>query len=74
MSEQEITDIAVLKEQVCSLKDRLCSLEIDVQQKFDRIEKKLDEAIEGRQTWAMVFLLGGLMTICTGLAVFILTK
>ena len=74
MSEQEITDIAVLKEQVNSLKDRLGTLEKDVQSKFDRIEKKLDDAIKGRPTWAMAIILGGMMTVCTSLVVFILTK
>lgn len=73
MSEQD-TDIAVLKEQVNSLKDRLSTLEKDVQSKFDRIEKKLDDAIKGRPSWAMAILLSSLMTICTGLAVFVLTK
>lgn len=74
MSEQEITDIAVLKEQVSSLKDRLGTLEKDVQSKFDRIEKKLDEAIKGRPTWAIFILLSGLLTVATGLVVYILTK
>jgi len=73
MSEQD-TAVAVLHEQVSSLRSRLDALEKDVQSKFDRIEMKLDEAIKGRPTWAMAILLGGLMTVCTGLTVFILTK
>ena len=73
MNEQEITDIAVLKEQVTSLKDRLCTLEKDVQSKFDRIEKKLDEAIRGRPTWAMAIMVGGLMTVSTSLTVYLVT-
>ena len=71
--DQDIT-VAVLVEQVTSLKSRLGALETDVQTKFDRIETKLDEAIKGRPTWAVAIMLGGLMTICTGLSVFILTK
>ena len=71
--DQDIT-VAVLVEQVTSLKGRLGALETDVQTKFDRIETKLDEAIKGRPTWAVAIMLGGLMTICTGLSVFILTK
>jgi len=73
MGEQD-TAVAVLHEQVTSLRGRLDALEKDVQNKFDRIELKLDEAIKGRPTWAMAILLGGLTTTCTGLAVFILTK
>ena len=68
------TAVAVLVEQVTSLKSRLETLEKEVESRFNRIEEKLDEAIKGRPTWAMVFLLTGLMTICTGLAVFILTE
>ena len=68
------TAVAVLVEQVTSLKSRLEALEKDVQAKFDRIETKLDEAIKGRPTWAIAIMLGGLMTITTGLTVFILTK
>ena len=71
---EQDTAVAVLTEQVTSLRGRLGSLEKDVQSKFDRIEEKLDEAIRGRPTWAMVFLLTGLMTACSGLTVFILTK
>ena len=71
---EQDTAVAVLVEQVTSLRGRLGALEKDVQAKFDRIEKKLDEAIKGRPTWAMVFLLTGLMTACSGLTVFILTK
>ena len=68
------TAVAVLVEQVTSLRGRLETLEKDMQTKFNRIETKLDEAISGRPTWAMAIILGGLMTICTGLTVFILTK
>ena len=72
--EDQVTAVAVLNEQVTSLKSRLEALEKDVQSKFNRIETKLDEAIRGRPTWAMVFLLTGLMTACSGMTVFILTK
>ena len=72
------TAVAVLVEQVTSLKSRLEALEKDVQSKFDRIETKLDEALNavrsGRPTWSVALLLAGLMTACSGMAVFILTK
>ena len=71
---EQDTAVAVLVEQVTSLRGRLEALEKEVQSKFDRIETKLDMAIRGRPTWAMVFLLTGLMTTCSGMAVFILTK
>lgn len=71
---EQDTVVAVLVEQVTSLRGRLEALEKDVRSKFNRIEEKLDSALSGRPTWAMAIVLGGLMTICTGLAVFILTK
>ena len=71
---EQDTAVAVLDEQVSSLKSRLEALEKDVQTKFNRIEEKLDEAIRGRPTWAMVFLLTGLMTACSGMAVFLFIK
>jgi len=79
------TEIAVLKTEMNTLKNQQTSFESEINRrmdtsdtnldaKFDRIFKKLDEMAQGRPTWAMAILLGGLMTICTGLAVFILTK
>lgn len=73
MGDQD-TAIAVLQEQVSSLRDRLGSLETDVQQKFDRLEKKLDDALKGRPTWAMAILLSGLLTVSTGLIVYLVIK
>lgn len=71
---EQDTAIAVLQEQVASLKDRVTSIEIDVQQKFDRLEAKLDEALKGRPTWAVTIIITTLATICTGLAVAFLTR
>lgn len=73
MGEQDIT-LAVLQEQVVSLKERLSALETDVQAKFTRIENKLDEAIKGRPSWSITFVLGGLTTVCASLIVFALMK
>lgn len=70
---EQDTAVAVLVEQVTSLRGRLEALEKEVESKFTRIETKLDEAIKGRPTWAMVFLLTGLMTVCSGMTVFIAT-
>ena len=75
---EQNTAVAVLVEQVTSLKSRLEALEKDVQAKFDRIEEKLDEALNavrsGRPTWAVTMLMTGLMTICTGLTMFIIMQ
>ena len=68
------TELALVKQEVNFLKTEITSIKADVKEKFDRIEKKLDEALKGRPTWTITLTLGGLMTICTGLAVFILTK
>ena len=69
---------AVLVEQVTSLRGRLESLEKEVQAKFDRIEGKLDEALNavrsGKPTWVISILITGLMTSCSGMGMFILMK
>ena len=75
---EQDTAVAVLVEQVTSLKSRLEALEKDVQSKFDRIETKLDEALNavrsGKPTWAVSILIAGLMTTCSGMVMFILMK
>ena len=76
MSEQE-TALAVLQEKVKFLEGQLCSIQGDVRDKFDRLEVKLDLALKaiqsGRPTWAVAGSLAGLMTICTGLIVYLVT-
>ena len=71
------TAIAVLQEKVKSLETQLCSVQSDIKDKFDRLEVKLDLALKaiqsGRPTWAMALVLAGLMTICTGLIVYLVT-
>ena len=71
--EDQVTAVAVLNEQVCSLRNRVDAMEVSIESKFSRIENKLDEAIKGRPSWAIVIILSGLLTISTGLTVFILT-
>ena len=70
---EQDTVVAVLVEQVTSLRGGLKALEEGVESKFTRIEAKLDEAIKGRPTWTITIMLSGLLTISTGLTVFILT-
>ena len=74
---EQDTAVAVLVEQVTSLKSRLEALEIDVQTKFNKIELKLDEALKtsnGRPSWTITILLSGLMTVSAGLVVFVFTN
>lgn len=74
---EETTAVAVLNEQVISLRARVDAMEISIDSKFGKIEDKLDEAIKGasgRPSWGVVMALTGLMTLCTGLTVFILTR
>ena len=81
MSEQEVADlktrVAVLETKNDAAEVRLNSLEIDVGKKFDRLEAKLDlvlqAAARGRPTWAVALAISGLMTIVTGLIVYLVT-
>ena len=78
MGEQEElkTRIAVLETKDDAQECRLNSLEIDVGKKFDRLEAKLDQvlrAAQGRPTWVVALTISGLMTIVTGLIVYLAT-
>ena len=66
----EDIELALVKQEVNFLKSEIVSVKADVKEKFDRIERKLDEALKGRPTWSITLILGGLMTLCTGLAVY----
>ncbi len=71
------TAIAVLQEKVKSLELQLCTVQGDIKDKFDRLEVKLDLALKaiqsGRPTWAISMFIAGLMTVCTGLIVYLAT-
>jgi len=80
MSEQEIaelkTRLAVLETKDEAQEARLNSLEIDMGKKFDRLEAKLDQVLEsarGRPTWGIALTISGLMTVVTGLVVYLVT-
>lgn len=73
MPDQE-TEIALLKQEVNFLKQEVSSIKTDVAQKFDRLEKKLDEALAGRPTWAVALVISGLLTVTTGLVVYVFAK
>jgi len=71
------TAVAVLQEKVKFLEGQLSAVQCDVRDKFDRLEVKLDLALKaiqsGRPTWAVALLIAGLMTVCTGLIVYLAT-
>jgi len=80
LGEQEVADLktrmAVLETKDDAQECRLNSLEVDVGKKFDRLEAKLDEvlrAAQGRPTWVVALAISGLMTIVTGLIVYLVT-
>lgn len=81
MSEQDVvylkTRIAVLETKAEAKQARLDSLEADVGKRFDRLEAKLDTVLQyaqGRPTWMVSIIISGLMTIATGLIVYVFTK
>ena len=80
MGEQEVADlktrVAVLETKDEAQEARLNSLEIDVGKKFDRLEAKLDQVLQaarGRPTWVVALTISGLMTLVTGLMVYVVT-
>lgn len=79
MGEQEDlnTRVAVLETKNQAQEARLNTLELDVGKKFDRLEAKLDQllkAASGRPTWFVALAISGLMTMVTGLAVYLVTR
>ena len=80
MPEQEVADlktrVAILETKNEAQEARLNTLEVNVGKKFDRLEAKLDEVLEaarGRLTWTVTIAISGLMTVASGLAVFVVT-
>jgi len=78
MSEQD-TAVAVLQEKVKFLESQLCAIQVDVRDKFDRLEVKLDMALKAiqsdrRPTWSVAGALTLLTTVCTGLIVYVVTR
>lgn len=81
MPEQEVADlktrVAVLETKDEAQEVRLNTLEIDVGKKFDRLEAKLDQllqAAQGRPTWTISLTISGLMTLVTGLIIYVVTR
>lgn len=71
------TQVAVLEIKNEAQEYRLKSLEIDVGKKFDRIEAKLDhvlEATRNRPSWLVALTISGLMTIATGLVIYLVAR
>ncbi|MDR3587152.1 MAG: hypothetical protein P4L59_17835 [Desulfosporosinus sp.] len=79
MGEQEElnTRVAVLETKNEAQECRLNSLEADVGKKFDRLEAKLDQVLEAarsRPSWLVALTISGLLTIATGLIIYLVTK
>jgi len=79
MGEQEDlkTRVAVLETKNDAQECRLNSLELDVGKKFDRLEAKLDEVLKAarsRPSWVVSLTISGLLTVATGLLIFLATK
>jgi hypothetical protein len=76
-SEDITTRVAVLETKNEAQECRLNTLEADVGKKFDRFESKLDQFLEtarSRPTWMVALLISGLMTIATGLIIYLVTR
>ena len=79
MGEQEelTTRVAVLETKNEAQECRLNSLEIDVGKKFDRLEAKLDQVLKvarSRPSWLVALTISGLLTIATGLIIYLVTR
>jgi uncharacterized coiled-coil protein SlyX len=71
------TRVAVLETKNEAQECRLNSLEADVGKKFDRLEAKLDQVLEAarsRPSWLIALTISGLLTIATGLIIYLVTK
>ncbi|MDR3540522.1 MAG: hypothetical protein P4L69_06070 [Desulfosporosinus sp.] len=71
------TRVAVLETKNEAQECRLNSLEADVGKKFDRLEAKLDQVLEAarsRPSWIVALTISGLLTIATGLIIYLVTK
>lgn len=70
------TRVAVLETKSVSQEARLITLEADVGKKFDRLEAKLDEVLQAtrsRPTWLVSLTISALLTIATGLIIYLTT-
>jgi hypothetical protein len=71
------TRVAVLETKNEAAEVRLNTLEIDVGKKFDRLEAKLDQLLQtatSRPSWLVALILSGLLTVVTGLIVYVVTR
>lgn len=75
------TEIAVLKNEMMTIKTNQACFEIEINKKMDgldtkfaRIIEKLEELTQGRPTWSIALILGSLFSLCVGLIVFVITK
>jgi len=74
------TAIAVLQTEVTILKNQQITFEAEMNRKldslnpqFEKVFAKLEALSEGRPTWSVALILGGLVSICVGLSVYVTT-
>jgi len=74
---EQDTAIAVLQEKVKFIEAQLSAIQKDTFNRFDRLEEKLDAALEaihsGRPSWSVAMLLASLMTVSSSLIVYLTT-
>ena len=73
MGEEDVR-VAILEEKVKYLEGIVTGIQLDIREKFDRVEKKLDDALRGKISWIMSLLLTALCTTTTSLIVYITTR
>ena len=75
-----LTEIAVLKSTLVILKESQMNFETEMNRKFDNLDPKfekvflkLEEIAQGRPTWAVAIIMGGLCSLCVGLSVYVMS-
>lgn len=75
------TAIAVLQNEMTSIKNQQTSFESEMNRKmdglspkFEKLFTKLEEIALGRPTWAVTIIIGILASVCTGLIAFTLSN
>jgi hypothetical protein len=75
-----LTAIAVLQNEVSTIKNQQTSFEAEMNRKmdsldpkFDKIYSKLDEVNQGRPTWTISLTIAALFSLCVGLITFVVT-
>lgn len=68
-----LTAIAVLQTEMTTIKNQQTNFEAEINHKMDNLSPKFEkiyEKLDGRPTWAVALIIGGLFSLCVGLIVF----